>query len=147
MVAAVRYAGTAPGRLHGPALSPKYSPMSASRPLLSLVSALVAATAFAGSAQAQTFDPTGSVQPQYPGSSAPAWSGEQGATTKAHRGGLRALDLNGDHMLSRDELGARKHLARKFDEIDTNRDGALSHDELRAWRSTHRGARSGGATG
>ena len=50
-------------------------------------------------------------------------------------------------MLSRTEIGARKHLARKFDEIDTNRDGELSRDELRAWRSTHRGARSGGAAG
>jgi len=121
--------------------------MSVSRPLLSLVSALVAAAAFVGGAQAQTFDPSGSLQPQYPVGAAPAWPGEQDATTKAHHGGLRALDLNGDHMLSRTEIGARKHLARKFDEIDTNRDGELSRDELRAWRSTHRGARSGGAAG
>jgi len=120
--------------------------MSVSRPLL-FISALAAAAAFAGGAQAQTFDPSGSVQPQYPVDGMPAWSGEQAATPKAHHGGLRALDLNGDHMLSRSEVGSRKHLAQKFDEIDTNRDGELSRDEMRAWRSMHRGARSGGAAG
>jgi hypothetical protein len=123
--------------------------MTASRPLFALVSALVAAAAFAGSAKAQSvpFSPSGTLQPQMPPDGMPAWSDAQGTTAPAHHGRLRALDLNGDHLLSRAEIGSRKHLARKFDDIDTNRDGELSREELRAWRSAHRGARNGGATG
>lgn len=128
--------------------------MTASRSLPPLLATLVVAAAFAGSARAQVplqplapYDPSVSQQPQAPfGVPAPSGTetpfGAQGSQKTHH--GLRTLDLNGDGMLSRAEVGSRRHLARKFDEIDSNRDGELSRDELRAWRSAHHAARGAG---
>jgi Ca2+-binding EF-hand superfamily protein len=54
--------------------------------------------------------------------------------------GNRALDQNGDGMISRDEAAAQPRLAQSFDRLDTNQDGALSREELRAGhRSGHHG--------
>ena len=126
----------------GPHPSREVLPMLVSRLYRSLLAGLVAGAAFAGAAHAQTFDPYGGVPSQMP-------LGSQAASAAGHHG-LRSLDLDGDHMLSRGEIQSRKHLARQFDAIDTNRDGELSRDELRAWRSAHpkgEGAARHAATG
>ena len=72
---------------------------------------------------------------------------ELNAWRKAHRGERKAktaerfkhADANGDGAISRAE--AEKHaprLAKKFDQIDLNKDGKLTPDELRAYRETKR---------
>lgn len=56
---------------------------------------------------------------------------------QAMRHQLQALDSNNDKALTRAELGDKApRLAENFDRIDGNRDGKLSHDELRAARET-----------
>jgi Ca2+-binding EF-hand superfamily protein len=73
--------------------------------------------------------------------------GELHAWKKAHRGERQAraaerfkhADTDGDGAISRAE--AEKHaprLARKFDQIDSNKDGKLTQDELRAYREARR---------
>jgi Ca2+-binding EF-hand superfamily protein len=70
------------------------------------------------------------------------------AWKKAHRDGRQAkaaerfqhADTDGDGAISRAE--AEKHaprLAKKFDQIDGNKDGKLTQDELRAYREARRG--------
>lgn len=84
---------------------------------------------------------------------------EFNAWTKAHRGERQAkaaerfrhADADGDGAISRAE--AEQHaprLATKFDRIDSDKDGKLTQDELRAYRESKRGndktrAGSGGA--
>ena len=87
---------------------------------------LVMASAIAFGALAQT-----PPAPAAPG--APA----QGARTPGK--GLKALDTNGDKMISRDEAKARPRLAKNFDAIDTNKDGQLTREELKAYRQAHKG--------
>jgi Ca2+-binding EF-hand superfamily protein len=73
--------------------------------------------------------------------------GELSAWKKAHRGERQAkaaerfqhADTDGDGAISRAE--AEKHaprLAKKFDQIDSNKDGKLTQDELRAYRESKR---------
>lgn len=48
---------------------------------------------------------------------------------------LRSLDTDGDHQLSRAEIGGRMpRLEARFDSLDANRDGRLSREEMRAGR-------------
>jgi Ca2+-binding EF-hand superfamily protein len=72
---------------------------------------------------------------------------ELSAWKKAHRGErqtkaaqrFRHADTDGDGAISRAE--AEQHaprLARRFDQIDGNRDGKLTPEELRAYRETRR---------
>jgi Ca2+-binding EF-hand superfamily protein len=57
--------------------------------------------------------------------------------------GNRALDQNGDGVISREEAAAHPRLAQSFDRLDANQDGFLSRDELRAGhRSGHHGRRA-----
>jgi Ca2+-binding EF-hand superfamily protein len=57
----------------------------------------------------------------------------------AAREKMRALDANHDQALSRAEIGDRMpRLAQDFDRLDSNRDGKLSRDEIRAGRQAMR---------
>ena len=62
------------------------------------------------------------------------------------RGGerLKAADTNGDGMISRAESAALPRIAQQFDQIDANRDGQVTKDELRAFHQQHHGDRKGG---
>ena len=53
---------------------------------------------------------------------------------RGHRGGLKALDKDGDGRISREEAAAAPRLAQNFAKIDTNGDGFLTKDELKAAR-------------
>ena len=52
---------------------------------------------------------------------------------------LKAADTNGDGLISKAEAAALPRLAAHFDQIDTNRDGQVSFEELRAFHAAHRG--------
>ena len=55
----------------------------------------------------------------------------------AHHGGhFAALDHNGDGYLDKNEVSGK--LAENFDKLDTDHDGKLSRDELRAAWKAHR---------
>ena len=53
------------------------------------------------------------------------------------------LDTNGDGVIDRSEAAANPRLAAKFDELDRNKDGRLSRDEMPRWHARggdgHRG--------
>ncbi|TGT79965.1 EF-hand domain-containing protein, partial [Mesorhizobium sp. M8A.F.Ca.ET.161.01.1.1] len=49
------------------------------------------------------------------------------------------LDTNGDGVIDRSEAAANPRLAAKFDELDKNKDGKLSRDELPRWQHGRRG--------
>jgi len=57
-----------------------------------------------------------------------AFAGEGGP--KGDR--LQKADTNGDGLISRAEAAALPRLAKHFDEIDANKDGQISADEMRA---------------
>lgn len=53
---------------------------------------------------------------------------------------IKAADTNGDGFISKSEAAALPRIAERFDQIDANRDGQVSFDELRAFHAAHRGA-------
>ena len=61
------------------------------------------------------------------------------ATMKAHgEERWKAADKDGNGSLSRAEADASMpHLAKKFDRVDANHDGQVSHDEMQAFHATH----------
>ena len=77
--------------------------------------------------------------------------GELNAWKKAHRAERQAkaaerfkhADTDGDGAISRAEAEKNApRLAQKFDQIDSNKDGKLTQDELRAYREAKRGQKS-----
>jgi Ca2+-binding EF-hand superfamily protein len=97
----------------------------------SLLATAVAASLTALSAIAQPVQPGATV----PGASdRPAHGMYGGMHGPMHRG-FAELDTNRDGLLSRDELSAY------FDRLDTNKDGLLSQQELAAARGRHTRAR------
>jgi Ca2+-binding EF-hand superfamily protein len=62
--------------------------------------------------------------------------GAQAASTDgaSPKPSITQLDKNGDGSISRDEAANHARLSQNFDRIDTDKDGALSQDELRAAR-------------
>ena len=49
---------------------------------------------------------------------------------------LKQADVDGNGLISREEAKALPRLARHFDEIDANRDGQLSKEEMHAFHET-----------
>jgi Ca2+-binding EF-hand superfamily protein len=55
---------------------------------------------------------------------------------------FKKADADGNGTLSRAEVEkSMPRLAKKFDQIDTNKDGQLSRGEFHAWRKAHKGER------
>ena len=61
---------------------------------------------------------------------------------KGERGShFKKADADGNGTLSRAEVEKSvPRLSKKFDQIDTNKDGQLSRDEMKAWKKTHKHA-------
>jgi len=59
---------------------------------------------------------------------------------KGERGShFKKADADGNGTLSRAEVEkSMPRLAEKFDQIDTNKDGQLSRDEMKAWKKAHK---------
>jgi Ca2+-binding EF-hand superfamily protein len=54
---------------------------------------------------------------------------------------FKKADTDGNGTLSRAEVEkSMPRLAKQFDQIDTNKDGQLSRDEMKAWKKTHKHA-------
>jgi Ca2+-binding EF-hand superfamily protein len=61
---------------------------------------------------------------------------------KADRGAamherLKAADTNGDGMISRAEAAALPRINQRFDQIDANKDGQVTAEELHAFHAAH----------
>lgn len=75
--------------------------------------------------------------------SAPA----EGASAPLSKGEIKAmrefkmLDANGDNRLSRSEVALFPRLANAFDDADTNHDGYVSYEEVRAFAAKYRAER------
>ena len=50
---------------------------------------------------------------------------------------LKAADTNADGLISRSEAAALPRIAERFDQLDANKDGQVSFEELRAARGNH----------
>ncbi|MBL8511007.1 MAG: EF-hand domain-containing protein [Betaproteobacteria bacterium] len=50
---------------------------------------------------------------------------------------LKAADKNGDGKISREEAAALPRIAKKFDQIDTNKDGFVTLEEIKASMAQH----------
>lgn len=55
---------------------------------------------------------------------------------------LKAADKDGDGKISRAESAALPRIAKHFDEIDTNKDGFLSKQEMKAFHEKRAAARA-----
>ncbi|MGA8516272.1 MAG: calcium sensor EFh [Burkholderiaceae bacterium] len=67
--------------------------------------------------------------------------GEHGKRGMHEGKGRASLDTNNDQLISRSEAKGHQRLEKHFDAIDSNKDGQLSRDELKAFRTAQRGPR------
>ncbi|HEX4858204.1 MAG TPA: EF-hand domain-containing protein [Usitatibacteraceae bacterium] len=68
----------------------------------------------------------------------------QGDRAQKMQSRLKAADKDGDGRISKAEADAAlPRIAKHFAEIDTNKDGYLTRDELRAWHQAHGGRKAG----
>lgn len=61
--------------------------------------------------------------------------GDRGEKMQAR---LKAADKDGDGKISRAESAALPRIAKHFDEIDANKDGSLTHEEMKAFHQKQR---------
>lgn len=54
---------------------------------------------------------------------------------------MAQLDKNGDGKFSRDELAGHERALSHFGDIDANKDGFVTHEEMKAYHQAHRGER------
>jgi Ca2+-binding EF-hand superfamily protein len=66
-----------------------------------------------------------------------AAAGDHGKGAMVER--LKAADTNADGMISRSEAAALPRIAAHFDEIDANKDGQITFEELRAFHGKKMG--------
>ena len=59
---------------------------------------------------------------------------------RGHGQGLRAADTNGDGMISREEAKAFPRLSQHFDQIDADKNGLISPEEMKAAHQARRNA-------
>lgn len=94
------------------------------------------ASATEASPQATAKAPPAAAAPAEPAASQPLSKGEQKAIREFHM-----LDFNGDGKLSRKEVALVPKLAAAFDDADTNHDGYVTLDEVRAFAVKYRAER------
>ncbi len=102
----------------------------------------VSAMAAALGGAALAMPPATAPAPPAPTASAPAQS--QAALTKGEIKAMREfkmLDFNGDGKLSRTEVKLFPRLAAAFDDADTDKDGFVSYEEVRAFTAKYRAER------
>ncbi len=80
--------------------------------------------------------PQAAASPAEPAASQPLSKGEQKAIREFHM-----LDFNGDGKLSRKEVAIVPKVAAAFDDADTNHDGYVTLDEVRAYAVKYRAER------
>ena len=108
--------------------------------LLPLLALWLSLSAYAQTSPAQSSDPSAS------GATPAASNPPSNPSPKPHHGEAKQrflqADSNGDGKLSRAEAQSLPHLAKRFDEIDLNRDGYITRDELRAAHERMKAARA-----
>jgi Ca2+-binding EF-hand superfamily protein len=60
---------------------------------------------------------------------------------EGRHGKIKAADTNGDGVISREEAKALPRLAQHFDQIDADKNGSISMDEMKAMHARHREGR------
>ncbi len=108
-------------------------PMRAARAALPLLLAVPAAAAMAAPAEGGEAP---AAQPPAPAASAPLSKGEIKAIRE-----FNMLDFNGDGKLSRQEVAIVPRLAAAFDDADTDHDGFVTLEEVRAFTIKYRAER------
>ncbi|MEP7156427.1 MAG: EF-hand domain-containing protein [Betaproteobacteria bacterium] len=74
---------------------------------------------------------------------APADAGKGDRAQKMHER-MKAADKNGDGKISREEAAASlPRIAKHFDDIDTNKDGQITKEEMKAFHEKNHAAKGG----
>jgi hypothetical protein len=106
--------------------------------------AIGAATVFAGVVGAQTPPVSQPTQPTTPSSSPSTGSESMGSSASA--GGFDKLDKDRDGSISKKEAASNKDLTKKWDTLDTNKDGKLDQGEFAQFEASGSASPSEGAS-